>query len=103
MTDRERIAEAVAIANIPTLLMGLVQMTGDRSWLEKPYRPKRGRGVGDNDSGGLSEEVQQEIRDAAVEAIVAWKQGKPLALPEPNWASGRCSGTKRFPCPRDSR
>jgi 4-hydroxyacetophenone monooxygenase len=84
MTDRERIAEAVAIANIPTLLMGLVQMTGDRSWLEKPYRPKRGRGVGDNDSGGLSEEVQQEIRDAAVEAIVAWKQGKPLALPEPS-------------------
>jgi len=84
MTDRERIAEAIAIANIPTLLMGLVQMTGDRSWLEKPYRPKRGRGVGDNDSGGLSEEVQQEIRDAAVEAIVAWKQGKPLALPEPS-------------------
>lgn len=84
MTDRERIAEAVAIANIPTLLMGLVQMTGDRSWLEKPYRPKRGRGVGDNDSGGLSEEIQQEIRDAAVEAIVAWKQGKPLALPEPS-------------------
>jgi 4-hydroxyacetophenone monooxygenase len=84
MTDREQIAEAVAIANIPTLLMVLVQMTGDRRWLEKPYRPKRGRGVGDNDSGGLSEEVQGEIRDAAVEAIVAWKQGRPLALPEPS-------------------
>src|SRR5690606_5428849 len=86
MTDRDRIAEAVAIANIPTLLMVLVQMTGDRRWLEKPYRPKRGRGVGDNDSGGLSEEIQQEIREAAVEAIVAWQQGRPLALPEPGEA-----------------
>ena len=84
MTNRERIAEAVAIANVPTLLMVLVQMTGDRRWLEQPYRPRRGRGVGDNDSGGLGEDIQREIRDAALEAIVAWQQGKPLALPEPS-------------------
>lgn len=86
MTDRDHVAEAVAIANIPTLLMVLVQMTGDRKWLQDPYRPRRGRGVGDNDTGGLADDIQQEIRAAAVEAILAWKQGKPLALPEPDEA-----------------
>lgn len=84
MTDRQRFAEALAIANIPTLLMLLVQMTGDKRWLRDPYRPRRGSGVSDNDSGGLAEDVQQEIRAAALEAILAWKAGTPLALAEPN-------------------
>lgn len=84
MTDRDRLAQAVAIANIPTLLMVLVQMTGDRKWLQEPYRPRRGRGIGDNDTGGLGEDIQQEIRAAAVEAIVAWQAGRPLALAEPS-------------------
>ena len=66
MTDRQRFAEALAIANIPTLLMLLVQMTGDKRWLQEPYRPRRGSGVSDNDSGGLAEDIQQEIRAAAL-------------------------------------
>ncbi|MFD0388283.1 hypothetical protein ACFQ4K_11345 [Tistrella bauzanensis] len=37
-------AAAIRIANIPTLLMVLVQLTGDPSWLNAPYRPRRGRG-----------------------------------------------------------
>ncbi|MGE3297771.1 MAG: flavin-containing monooxygenase [Porticoccaceae bacterium] len=83
MTDQQRLADAVAIANIPSLLMVLVQMTGDQRWLRDPYRPRRASGVGDNDSGGLGADIQQEIRSAALDAILAWKAGKPLALPEP--------------------
>ncbi len=84
MTDNERFAEAIAIANIPALLMMLVQMTGDKRWLQDPYRPRRASGVSDNDSGGLGADIQQEIRAAALAAILAWKAGKPLALPEPS-------------------
>lgn len=80
---RARFAEAVAIANVPTLLMVLVQMTGDLRWLDAPYAPKRGRGLDDNDTGGLPEEIQDEIRSAALAAILDVDAGKPLALPEP--------------------
>ncbi len=83
--DRKlRLSEAVAMANVPTLLMVLVQMTGDLRWLEAPYAPQRGRGLDDNDSGGLPNHIQDEIRAAAFRAIVAWSDGKPLALPEPS-------------------
>ena len=51
--EAKRFAEAIAIANVPTLLMVLVQLTGDLRWLEEPDRPERGRGMHDNDSGGL--------------------------------------------------
>ncbi|MCH9675702.1 MAG: NAD(P)/FAD-dependent oxidoreductase [Gammaproteobacteria bacterium] len=82
--DREHFAEAIADANIPTLLMVLVQMTGDRRWLNPPYRPSRGSGLDDNDSGGLSEQAQAEVRAAALDAIVAWRNGEPVAIPDPD-------------------
>ena len=82
--DEDQLQKAVAIANIPSLLMVLVQMTGDVRWLEEPYRPKRARGLEDNDSAGLPEEIQAEIRTAAVAAILDWDKGQPLALPNPD-------------------
>lgn len=80
----ELLKEGVGAANIPTLLMVLVQMTGDPRWLEAPYAPRRARGLDDNDSGGLSEDIQAEIRAAAIDAIIAWRSGAPVALPEPD-------------------
>lgn len=80
----QAIADAVAIANIPTLLMVLVQMTGELHWLEAPYLPERQVGLGDNDSGGLTPEHQREVREAALEAIQAWRAGRPLAIAEPD-------------------
>jgi 4-hydroxyacetophenone monooxygenase len=82
--EAQRFAEAVAIANIPTLLMVLVQLTGDLHWLEEPYRPRRARGMGDNDTGGLPEPIQAGVRQAALEAIVAWRAGRPVAIPAPS-------------------
>lgn len=81
---QERLRDAVAVANIPTLLMVLVQMTGHLGWLEDPYRPTRNRGLGDNDTGGLDGHLQDEIRRASFEAILAWKRGEPLAIAAPS-------------------
>ena len=83
-TPDDAFAEAIAIANIPSLLMVLVQLTGETKWLEEPYRPTRQQGMGDNDTGGLPDAVQQEIRDAALEAILAWRDGRPVAIPTPS-------------------
>ncbi len=82
--DERRFAEAVGLANVPTLLMVLVQLTGERRWLEPPYRPRRTGGMGDNDDGGLPERLQIEVRGAALEAILAWRSGRPIALAEPS-------------------
>lgn len=82
--DRERLREAVAAANIPALAMVLVQLSGDRRWLRDPYRPVRGRGLGPNDSGGLPEEIGDEVRAAAVAAVEAWAEGRPPAIPVPD-------------------
>lgn len=72
---------ALREANIPTLQMVLVQLTGDERWLRPPFEMTRSRGVDDNDTGGLPEEIQDEIRRGAHEAIVAWREGRPVAMP----------------------
>lgn len=66
---RDQYAEAVAIANVPTLLLVLVHLTNDRRWLCDRYRPQREAGFGDNDGGGLSAEVQNEIRASALKVL----------------------------------
>lgn len=80
----ELLREGIAQANIPTLLMVLVQMTGDMKWLMAPYVPRRTAGLDDNDSGQLPDDIQTEIREAAADAIIAWRDGKPVALPNPD-------------------
>jgi len=82
--QEQQFAEAIAVANIPTLLMVLVQLTGETHWLEAPYAPKRSTGMGDNDTGGLDPAHQTEVRESALEAILAWKRGRPVAMPEPS-------------------
>lgn len=73
---RERLLAAVDEGNIPVLLMVLVHLTGDKKWLTGPYVPARHQGLGDNDTGGLPEDVQQEIRSAAREVIARWIDGE---------------------------
>jgi 4-hydroxyacetophenone monooxygenase len=82
----DRLRKAISIANIPTLLMVLVQLTGNKIWLDSPYMPNRARGLDDNDSGGLPEDIQTEIRLAAADAIIEWKRGKPVVIPDPSAA-----------------
>ena len=70
--DLDKLRQGVEQANIPTLLMVLVQLTGDEKWLQEPYVPRRGRGLDDNDTGNLSLKIQKEIRSAACDAITGW-------------------------------
>lgn len=75
--------QALQTANVPTLLMVLLHLTGDTRWLNERYQCTRIRGLEDNDSGGLPDEVQEEVRRSALDAILAWKAGKPAALEAP--------------------
>lgn len=68
--------EALLDANIPTLLMVLRHLTGDSRWTADPYRPNRGRPLDDNDSAELTAELQAEVRAAALEAVVAFREGR---------------------------
>lgn len=74
---------ALPQANVPTLLMVLLHLTGDRRWLSERYQCTRIHGIDDHDTGGLPQEVQAEVRAAAREAILAWKAGQAPALPAP--------------------
>jgi 4-hydroxyacetophenone monooxygenase len=72
-------------ANIPVLLMFIFQMTGAEEWLAPPYAPKRGRGLGDNQTGGLPPLMQDEIRAAGVRALEAYFEGATpiIEIPPP--------------------
>lgn len=69
--EERELRAALDVANIPTLLLVLAHLTGEDRWLQEPYRPRRGPVLDDNDSGSLPEEIQQEIRAAAFDAILA--------------------------------
>lgn len=75
---------ALRLANIPTLACLLVHLTGDERWIEGRYMPVRTRGLDDNEDGGLPSDVQDEIREAAGDAIVAWLAGKKPLLENPS-------------------
>lgn len=75
--------EATAVANVPTLACMLVQLTGDAGWIHGRFVPSRTRGLEDNDDGGLSLEVQAEVRQAAAVELRKLFTGSPAVLPEP--------------------
>ena len=77
--EHERWRKAISLANVPTLLALLVQLTGEMRWLDDRYRPSRSRGLSDNDSAGLGIDVQEEVRAAAADAVLAWHHGDMIA------------------------
>jgi 4-hydroxyacetophenone monooxygenase len=66
---------AIDHVNLPTLLMVLIHLSGDERWMAERYRPVRPRGADDNDSAGLPEDVQEEIRHAVFDAVSAYRAG----------------------------
>ena len=71
-------------ADIPTLLMVLIQLTGDTNWLSPRFQCRRVRGLADDGTGGLGEDICAEIIAAARAAILRWRSGTapaPVALP----------------------
>ncbi|MEU1549874.1 NAD(P)/FAD-dependent oxidoreductase [Nocardia sp. NPDC005745] len=79
---RDSLRAALEQAHMPTLLMVLAQLTGDDKWLQERYAPAKPRGGKDPDDGGLDQEIRQEIRQAAFEAVDQWRRGE-LAPTEP--------------------
>ncbi len=79
-----QLREALRSANIPTLQVVLTHLTGDPVWIRGDLRPGGPRGMDDNDSGGLSPDQQQHIRDATLRAVLDWRAGR---LPEPSLPS----------------
>jgi 4-hydroxyacetophenone monooxygenase len=83
VADDDELRAALEDANIPTLLLTLAQLTGDRAWLDDPYRPSRTVATNDNDDAGLSPERQAEVREAALDVLRSLRDGslKPGAAP----------------------
>lgn len=79
--DAGGLAAALEVANLPTLLLCLAQITGDEKWLHDPYRPTKPRGLDDHDSGGFPPEIQARIRAAALEILLDVPEGAGADLP----------------------
>lgn len=81
--NETELRRALDVANIPTLLMVLHHLTGDHAWLREPFLPTRTRGLDLHDTGGLDEDVQRQVRDAAFDALIVWSNGKNIAVEAP--------------------
>jgi 4-hydroxyacetophenone monooxygenase len=82
--DRAHLKQSLSEADVPVLLMVLLHLTGDRRWIEPPFRPQRDSRIFADESGGLPEDVQARVRAAALEALAGVSPGEAGApLDEP--------------------
>lgn len=79
----EELRAALDAANIPTLLCVVAQLTGAQSWLEEPFRLSRTVALNDNDTGGLPEDRQAQIRAAAFAVLRDIRDGRRSVAPPP--------------------
>src|SRR5690349_22450335 len=71
--DDATIAAALEDVSVPTLLVSMVHLTGDPSWIRGDLRPA---GIYLNEvQGFMSPEDQAEARRRALAAIVAYRDG----------------------------
>src|SRR5690554_6836925 len=68
-TTTENVESCLEKADLRVLLMSLVHLTGDLSWLEAPFHPKRDVRLIPDPTAGLDEEAQARIRQAAAKLI----------------------------------
>lgn len=72
---------ALEHADLRVLLMVVYHLTGDRKWLEAPYQPKRDVRLIADESAGLPDSVQADIRDAAARLLA--DSSHPAAFTDP--------------------
>ena len=82
--NREWLTAAMADADLRVLLMLLHQITGDECWLKAPYLPQRDVRLIAAEDAGFPEEVQAEIRAAAVDVLS--NESVEAAIPVPDEA-----------------
>lgn len=76
-----QLVRAIEKADLRVLLMVLFHLSGDRRWLEPPYRPKRDNKLIADEDAGLLRQVQDEIRAEAVRLIES--RGANPAIDDP--------------------
>ena len=74
VADDASLRTALEQADLRVLLAVLVHLTGDRRWLEPPYRPVRDVRLIADPAAGLPPAVQAEVRAAAFELL---REGAP--------------------------
>ncbi|HEY5680869.1 MAG TPA: NAD(P)/FAD-dependent oxidoreductase [Pseudomonadales bacterium] len=77
--DDATIEAALADAHIPSLMAAMVHVSGDTSWIRGAIRPVN-QFFGDS-QGGIAPNDQAEVRRRALEALIAYRDGK--ATPPP--------------------
>lgn len=84
-TDAD-LKKALQDANLPTLLMVMVQLSGDAIWMSDRFKPAPivapEGSLFPDDSGGYSPEISEEIRTAAFELLTRVRD-EPTELPIP--------------------
>src|SRR5687768_3329373 len=81
--DQAEIQQALSEADIRVLLMVLFQITGERRWLEAPFQPVRDIRLFADLSGGLSEELQAQVRAATLEVLMHGADKPKIERPSP--------------------
>ena len=78
---------ALQDANLPSLLMVMVQLTGDEGWMSERYAPgpivAPEGSLFPDDSGDYSPEIAEEIRGAAFELLSRLREQRPELPPPP--------------------
>ncbi|MDF3308322.1 NAD(P)/FAD-dependent oxidoreductase [Rhodococcus sp. T2V] len=82
-TDQD-LRDALADANLPTLLAALAHVTGEDRWIESPFVPTLPPDLGDHDSGGFAEDVQDRIRAEAFDVLRRLRDGEVEPAPQPD-------------------
>ena len=80
--DIEKLQQAVDAADLRVLLMVMFQMSGDRRWLEAPYRPKRDVKLIADEAAGFPDHIQAEIKAAAVKVLSKEKPEIAIEVPD---------------------
>ena len=75
------LSSAIAEGDIRVLLMVLVHMTGDKRWLEPPYKPKRDVRLIPDPEAGVPREIQDEIRAAVLKLFANGEPGPAITDP----------------------
>jgi 4-hydroxyacetophenone monooxygenase len=83
--DDDALRQALDDAHLPTLLLSLAHLTGERRWLQEPYRPTPPRGGDEHTSGGLVPAVQAQLKQDAHAVLSDLLAGRrqPAGDPEP--------------------
>jgi 4-hydroxyacetophenone monooxygenase len=80
----EELQQAIACANLPTLLVVMNQLSGDDKWLSAPYLPALvPPELFADDSGGFDEATESDIRAQACEVIKPFLDGSQPLPPLP--------------------